>query len=121
MTADRIWIGPAGGGRMTNQAMNMELQQAQRTETRRMAPGIKYFYDVRDLLINFFGDGKVAVACFYWYQTAIIPADTPLEIQEMIMSLVQPTAITHVLMKEGKDWKIAHTHVSFLNPIPVED
>ena len=121
MTSDRIWIGPAGSGRMTNQAMNMELQQAQIDEMKKMAPGMKWFSDARDRIIKFYGKGKVAVASFYWYRLAAVPGEAPLETQELINTLIRPTVVTHVLVKEENSWKIAHTHLSLLQTPSVED
>jgi len=114
MAADRVWIGPAGLGRTTNQAMNMESQQAQFDAAKVFVPGLKWFTDARDRLIKFYGDGKVAVASFYWYRTFVLPPDTPLE-KAKLFSSPQPIVITHVLEKKG-DWKIVHTHFSSLNP-----
>ena len=114
MTADRVWIGPSGSGRITNQAMNMESQQSQFDATKTFVPGVKWFTDARDRLINFYGDGKVAVASFYWYRTFVLPPDTPLE-KAKLLSSPPPGVITLVLEKKG-DWKIVHTHSSSLNP-----
>ena len=114
MTADRVWIGPSGSGRITNQAMNMEAQQSQFDAAKAFVPGVKWFTDARDRLINFYGDGKVAVASFYWYRTFVLPPDTPLE-KAKLLSSPQPSVITLVLEKKG-DWKIVHTHSSSLNP-----
>ncbi len=47
MAADRVWIG-AVSGRMTNQTMNMEMQQAGFDEAKKFVPGIKSYTDVRD-------------------------------------------------------------------------
>ena len=115
MTADRVWIGPAGSGRITNQAMNMESQQSQFEASKAFVSGVKWFTDARDMLIKFYGDGKVAVASFYWYRTFVLPADTPLE-KAKLFSSPQPIVITLVLEKKG-DWKIVHTHSSSLNPL----
>lgn len=114
MTADRVWIGPAGSGRITNQAMNMESQQSQFDAAKEFVAGVKWFTDDRDRLIKFYGDGKVAVASFYRYTRFVLPPDTPLEKAKLISSL-QPVVITLVLEKKG-DWKIVHTHVSSLDP-----
>ena len=114
MAADRVWIGGAGAGRMTNQAMNMELQQSQYDAWKAFVPGVKWFTDARDRLIRFYGDDKVAVASFYWYRTFVLPADTPLE-KGKLFSPPQPIVITLVLEKK-RNWKIVHTHSSALNP-----
>ena len=114
MTADRVWIGPSGSGRITDQAMNMASQQSQLDAANAFVPGVEWFTDARDRLINFYGNGKVAVASFYWYRTFVLPADTPLE-KAKLLSTPPPSVITLVLEKKG-DWKIVHTHSSSLNP-----
>lgn len=114
MTADRVWIGRAGAGRMTNQAMNMELQQSQYDSWKVFLPGVKWYTDARDRLINFYGDGKVAVASFYWYRTFVLPGDAPLE-KAKLFSPQPPVVITLVLEKK-RAWKIVHSHSSTLDP-----
>ena len=74
MATDRVWIA-GGAGRMTNQTMNMELQQAGFDEAKKFVPGVKWFTDARDRLIKFYGNGTVAVASFYWYRTFVLPAE----------------------------------------------
>jgi hypothetical protein len=64
MTDDRVWIGLNGLGRMTNQSLNMNIQQFQSDAFQKSINGIKWFSDARDRLIKFYGDGKVAVASF---------------------------------------------------------
>jgi ketosteroid isomerase-like protein len=114
MTADRIWIGPAGGGRIMNQTMNMERQQTQMDEMKKMVPGLKWFADARDRIIKFYGNGEVAVASFYWYQMFILPAETSTEIMELFNVQPQPLVVTKVLVKNGDEWKIVHSHLSNL-------
>ena len=117
MTADRIWIGPEDLGRQTNQTMNMEIQQAQIDEVKKLVPGAKWFTDARDRIIKLYGNGTVAVASFYWYRTLVLPADTPPEKANLISPPI-PMVMTQVLSKEGGDWKIVHTHVSFFSSSP---
>lgn len=119
MAADRVWIA-AAAGRMTNQTMNMELQQADFDEAHKLVPGVKWFTDARDRLIKFYGDGSVAIASFYWYQTFVLPADTPPE-KAKSFSPLQPSAITLVLEKKSGDWKIVHTHSSPLGFPPADN
>jgi len=52
MTADRVWIGQAGG-RQTDQAMNMRTQQAQIDAQRKQVPGVQWFTEARDRLVKF--------------------------------------------------------------------
>jgi len=114
MTADRVWI--ADAGRRTDQGMNMRLQQAQIDEGKKFAPGVKWFTESRDRLIKFYGNGAVAVASFYWYRTRALPGDLPVEKAQLLGNQPPPLAITHVLVKEGGEWKIAHTHVTTMIP-----
>jgi hypothetical protein len=114
MTADRVWIGPPG--RRTDQGMNMRLQQAQIDEGKKFAPNTRWFTEARDRLIKFYGNGSVAVASFYWYRTRAVPGDLPVEKARLLENDPPPAAITHVLVKERGDWKIAHTHVTPMIP-----
>ena len=110
MTADRVWIGPTG--RRTDQAMNMQIQQTQVDELKKLVPGTKWFTDARDRMIKFYGGGKVAVASFYWHRTFVLPGDTPVEIMKLFETQPSPLVMTQVLVKERDKWKIAHTHAS---------
>jgi hypothetical protein len=114
MTADRVWI--ADAGRRTDQEMNMRLQQAQIEEGKKFAPGTKWFTEARDRLIKFYGKGTVAVASFYWYRTRALAGDLPVEKAQLLGGQPPPLAITHVLVKEGSEWKIAHTHTTTMIP-----
>jgi ketosteroid isomerase-like protein len=114
MTADRVWIAQALG-RMTNQAMNMRIQQAGFDVQKEILPGAQWFTDARDRLIRFYGRGDVAVASFYWYVTVVLPANaTDEQVQNAVQP--QPAVLTMVLEKQGGDWKIVHTHNSALGP-----
>jgi len=112
MTPDRVWIG-AGTGRRSNQAMNMQLQQAGFDARGSLEPGVVTFTEARDRQIRVYGGGTAAVASFYWYQMIIPGPDTP---PAVAATLTAPTPLvfTIVLVKEGGDWKIAHTHNSRL-------
>jgi ketosteroid isomerase-like protein len=114
MTADRVWI--AQPGRRTDQAMNMRLQQAQIDEGKKFAPGMKWFTEAHDRLIKVYGRGTVAVASFYWHRTRAVPGDLPVEKARLLGDQPPPVAITHVLVKEGGEWKIAHTHITTMIP-----
>jgi hypothetical protein len=114
MTADRIWIAE-GLGRITNQAQNMQIQQAGFDVQNEILPGVQWFTDARDRIIRFYGRGDVAVASFYWYRTFVLPANAPDDVvRDAAQS--QPSVITMVLEKQGGDWKIVHTHNSALGP-----
>jgi ketosteroid isomerase-like protein len=114
MTPDRIWVAQ-GLGRITNQAQNMQIQQAGFDVQNEMLPGVQWFTDARDRIIRFYGRGDVAVASFYWYVTVVLPANaTDEQVQNTVQP--QPAVLTMVLEKQGGDWKIVHTHNSALGP-----
>jgi ketosteroid isomerase-like protein len=112
MTSDRVWIAQ-GGGRRTDQATNMRIQQANFDALKKQAPGIETFTEDRDRLIRFHGNGQVAVASFYRYTTFLLPPNTPAEIAKQLTA-PPPAAATLVLEKRDGSWKIVHTHFSNL-------
>ncbi len=114
MSKDRVWIGNNGAGRITDQSLNMIMQQSQVDAVMKSISGIKWFTDTRDRLIKFYGDGKVAVASFYWYRTFVLPLNTNSEKRNMMKKQPDPVAISLVLEKKKGDWKIVHTHTSLL-------
>ena len=103
MTADRVCIGPAGSGRITNQAMNMESQQSQFDAAKTFVPGVKWFTDARDRLIKFYGMVR-------W----LLRVSAGIK-HSFCLRILQPSVITLVLEKKG-NWNIVHTHSSSLNP-----
>ena len=114
MSKDRIWIGNNGAGRITDQNLNMNMQQAQVDALMKSVSGIKWFTDTRDRLIKFYGDGKVAVASFYWYRTFVLPSNTNSEKRNLMKKQPDPVVISLVLEKKKGVWKIVHTHTSSL-------
>ena len=116
MSPDRVWIGPAPAGRETDQAMNMRAQQAQYDVQKKLVPGLQWFTEARDRLVKVYGNGAVAVASFYWYRQPVIPAGTTRDVAQGIEAAANPVVITLVLEKQGGEWKIVHTHVSYLVP-----
>jgi hypothetical protein len=77
---------------------------------------MKWFTEARDRLIKLYGNGTVAVASFYFYRTRVVPGDLPPEKAQLLGGDPPPTTITHVLVKEGGTWKIAHTQVTPMIP-----
>ena len=114
MSDDRVWIGNNGAGRITNQSLNMNMQQTQVDALFKSISGIKWFTDARDRLIKFYGDGNVAVASFYWYRTFVLPPNTSFENRDIMSKQPDPVAISLVLEKKEGNWKIVHTHTSLL-------
>jgi hypothetical protein len=115
MTADRVYVG-SDGGRRTDQGLNMRSQQARIDELKKLAPNTRWFSEGRDRLIRFYGNGTVAVASFYFYRTRVVPGDLPPEKVRLLGADPPPVAITHVLVKEGGAWRIAHTQVTPMIP-----
>lgn len=112
MTSDRVWVAQ-GGGRRTDQATNMRIQQAGYDALKKQVPGVETFTEDRDRLIKFYGNGQVAVASFYRYTTMLLPPNTPPEVAKANAPL-PPSAATLVLEKRDGGWKIVHSHFSNL-------
>jgi len=93
----------------------MRIQAAQFELNRTAIPGIEWFVDDTERLVKFYGGGNVAVASFFRYTTYIVPADAPADMAESLAN-TQPMVVTLVLEKSGGEWKIVHTHISFLTP-----
>ena len=108
MIADRTWVGV--GGRKTDNAMWLDVQQAYMDNFQKRYPGVEVRREVRNLQIRLMGN--VAVATFHWYSNRIIPADLPSEKVKMLGLPAVPATWTQVWTKEGNTWKIAHTHSS---------
>ncbi len=117
MSADRVWIVQAGG-RRTDQATNMRIQQAAFDQLKKRFPGVQTFTEDRDRLIKLYGNGSVAVASFFRYTTTLLPPATPPEVAKEFGP--RAAAISLVLEKRDGDWKIVHTHASDLGP-PARD
>lgn len=113
MATDRVWIAP-GGGRRTDQATNMRIQQAAYEALKKQVPGIQTFTEDRDRLIKFYANGAVAIASFYRYTTTVLPPNAAPEVRAA--AAVPPGAVTLALEKRNGEWKIVHTHVSNLVP-----
>ena len=116
MSDDRIFVGSAGEGRAVNQKLNMKYQKIHLGIMKKEVPGIKFCTDARDRIIRFYGDGKVAIASFYWFRAVYLPPHTPAEVAK---HYPQPDtrAVTLVFEKQNGAWKIVHTHMSLLYPV----
>ena len=108
MTPDRLYV--SGPGRRTNQALNMEIQQAGWDQFKKRFPNAKVFYDARDLIVRVYG-GDAAIASFYWYGNIVLSPEA-----EGPDPQLSATIVTLFLVKEGGAWKIAASHNSLLNP-----
>lgn len=114
ISPDRVWIAQAAG-RRTDQAKNMQIQQAQMDLLKKTMPGIQWFVEDRDRLVRFHASGNVAIASFFRYSTYLIPPGTPPEVSEGLAN-VPANAVSVVMEKAGGEWKIVHTHFSNLGP-----
>lgn len=112
MTSDRVWVSQ-GGGRRTDQATNMRIQQANFDALKKQVPGVATFTEDRDRVIRFHGNGQVATASFYRYTTMVLPPNTPADVAKELAA-PPPAVATLVLEKRDGGWKIVHTHFSTL-------
>ncbi len=117
MADDRVWVA-GGAGRMTDQAMNMQGQQAWFDFEDGVVRGLHRYVDARDRLIRCYGGGDVAVASFYWYRDMVPPSTITAAQAEMLGDQPQPSTVSLVLERRGSDWRIVHTHTSPLGPPP---
>jgi hypothetical protein len=107
MTPDRVWISGTGIRRADN-VENMRIQQVDADFQKKRVPGMQTVTIDRDLLLKFYGDGKVAVASFYRNSLRFFPPGTSKD----LMQEYAPGNETGTLVLEKKNgtWKIVHTH-----------
>ena len=106
MTDDRTYI--VGGTRHTDNVANMRGHIAGQELNRTLDPDGKLMVTMEDLLIRVNGD--TAVASFYRYWNYIPGAEAVRAGRDG--NAPGPQASTVVLAKDGRDWKIVHTHIS---------
>ena len=101
MRPDRVYI--TGGMRQTNESLNMRNQIATREAQEALNGGkTEFVTTIEDVDISIHGD--VAIASFVrWWN--VYPAN-----QAPVLGA--PTWVSLVLIKEGADWLIKHTHQS---------
>jgi len=101
MRPDRVYI--TGGMRQTDEARNMANQIATRKAGEALNGGkTKFVTTIEGPLVSV--HGNVAIASFVrWWN--VYPHNQP-------SVLSTPTWVTLVLIKEGNDWLIKHTHQS---------
>lgn len=101
MRPDRVYI--TGGMRQTNESLNMRNQIATREAQEALNGGkTEFVTTIEDVDISIHGD--VAIASFVrWWN--VYPAN-----QAPVLGA--PTWVSLVLIKEGSDWLIKHTHQS---------
>jgi hypothetical protein len=95
-------------------ASNVRTALAKQEESDPMrAANTASFTVYRDRIIRLYGGGLVAVASTYVYTTVIAPPGVEFDPG----SSVEPHAMTVVLVKEAAEWKVAHVHLSKLEPM----
>lgn len=106
MTDDRIFIGP--GVRLTDNASNMKGQIAGQKLARSLDPDGMMIVTMEDPIVRLYGD--TAVASFYRHWSYIPGADA---VRAGNAGNSPPSQIvTVVLHRDGRDWKIVHSHMS---------
>jgi ketosteroid isomerase-like protein len=107
MTSDRVWISPSSGRRVDNDE-NVRIQRAQSDRQKKVVPGLQQFTEDRDVLIKFYGDGKVAIVSFFRYVTVVLPPEASPDLVNAYKGYSQWTTL--VLEKRDGKWVIVHTH-----------
>jgi hypothetical protein len=111
MTDDRIFI--LSGRRLTDQAANMKNQQASQDRNKKRDPERQFIVTAVDPIVRVYGDA--AVASFYWHWNTIYGAAFLDKVAPNTPSSTISYIVTHVLVRDGGVWKIAHTHLSPTN------
>ena len=101
---DRVQIAPT---RWTDNAAYMNWQAMQREHREGLDGGkATWIVDIESPEVRVYGDA--AVVSFIRRQMILPPGNPPVS--------ASPLWQTLVLVKEGRDWRIAHTHVSPVGP-----
>lgn len=106
---DRWWHG--NGGRRTDQALWVRLQEENLAANRQRFPGLKFMREARDLQIRMLAP-TAAVTSFTWYVNRIIPGDIPPEKRQALGPAPVPSVISLVWLKGADGWKIVSSHIS---------
>lgn len=109
ISPDRVWNGI--GGRRTDNAMWMQVQQENWDAFKARYPGVRMHREVRDLHIRMIG-AAAAVTTFTWFTNVIIPGDLDAEKVEELGPGPVPQNMTLVWEKQGNSWKMIASHIS---------
>jgi hypothetical protein len=109
MVADRWWHNV--GGRRTDNAVNMKIQNEAFVVSRKRYPGLQVIREVRDLKTRLIAP-TVAVASFTWVANRIIPPDLPSDKVQALGPAPIPVVVSMVWVKQADGWKIVNTHNS---------
>ncbi len=115
MAPDRWWHGV--GGRRTDNAMWMKVQEENIAANRQRFPGVRFIREVRDLQIRFVTP-TVAVTSFTWSANRIVPGDLPAEKRQALGPPPIPVVCSHVWAKGSDGWKMVSSHQSPLYVLP---
>ncbi len=115
MAPDRWWHG--AGGRRTDNAIWMKVQEEQIAANRIRFPGLKVMREARDLEIRFVAP-TVAVASFTWYANRIVPGDLSAEKRQALGPAPIPVVHSQVWVRGTDGWKMASSHQSPLYVVP---
>ena len=115
MAADRIWHGI--GGRRTDNALYMKMQEHSIGNSRKRYPGVTFMREARDLEIRLLAP-TVALTSFTWFANRLIPPDLPADKVQALGPAPIPQTISMVWVRQQDGWKIASTHMSplYLRP-----
>lgn len=106
MTDDRTYI--VGGARFTDNVANMRGQIANQKLARALDPDGMMIVTIEDPMIKVYGD--TAIASFYRHWNWIPGAAA---VREGRAGNAPPSQVsTVVFTRDGRDWKIVHTHIS---------
>ena len=106
MTDDRTYI--VAGARFTDNVANMRGQIAGQNLRQALDPDGMMIVTAEDVMVRVMGDA--AVASFYRHWSWIPGADA---VRAGRTGNAPPSQVTTVvLQKQGRDWKIVHTHIS---------
>lgn len=114
MAPDRWWHG--AGGRRTDNATWMRVQEESIAANRQRFPGVKVIREARDLQIRFVAP-TVAVTSFTWFANRIVPGDLPADKRQALAPLI-PVVYSQVWAKGSDGWKMVNSHQSPLYVLP---
>lgn len=106
---DRWWHGI--GGRRTDNALWMKVQQEGFEASQKRYPGVRYMREVRDLRIRMVAP-TVAVSSFVWFVNRVIPPDLPADKVQALGLVAVPLSNSLVWVRQADGWKIVNSHNS---------
>jgi hypothetical protein len=105
--SDRWWHGI--GGRRTDNATYMRVQQDGLANTSKRYPGLKTIREVRDLRLRTLSP-TIVIASFTWFPNRLIPPDLPSDKVQALGPAPIPQVISQVWVRQTDGWKIVSSH-----------